>query len=128
MSLFKCIDCIQLYVSNLEDGIQYYQDCMGLKLLWKTNTSVGLGMQEDITEIVLQSEHESIEIDFKVESVENAVNEIKKYGGTILCGPFDIAIGKGAVIKDKWKNEYVILDMSKGKYVTDKNGTVIAVE
>lgn len=42
--LFKNIDCIELYVSNLDEGIQYYCDSMGLRLLWRNETMVGLGM------------------------------------------------------------------------------------
>ena len=128
MSLFKGIDCVELYVPELEEGIKYYRDGMGLKVLWKTDTSVGMGMSEDITEIVLQNERIGMEIDIKVESVEYAVKKIIKAGGSVLCGPFDIPIGKCAVIKDKWNNEYVILDMSKGKYVTDEDGNVTGVK
>jgi len=31
------------------------------------------------------------------------------------------------VIQDKWENQYVILDMTKGKYTIDENGNVIGV-
>jgi predicted enzyme related to lactoylglutathione lyase len=63
-------------------------------------------------------------IDIKVESVIDAVEKIKEVGGQIICGPFDIPIGKCAVVRDKWSNEYVILDMTKGKYVTDLDGNI----
>ena len=54
--LLKNVDCIELYVSDLDDGIKYYCDSMGLKLLWRADTSVGLGMGNDIAEIVLQTD------------------------------------------------------------------------
>ena len=126
-ALFKNIDCVELYVSNLDEGIEYYRDCMGLKLLWRTNTSVGLGMENDIAEIVLQNERKHMEVDIKVESVIDSINKINNAGGKIKFGPFDIPIGKCAVICDKWDNEYVILDMSKGKYTTDAIGNVTGV-
>ncbi len=125
--LFKNIDCIELYVSDLDEGINYYCDSMGLKLLWRTDTSVGLGMEYDIAEIVLQTERKKMNVDFKVESVVDSIERIINSGGKIQYGPFDIPIGKCAVIQDKWDNEYVILDMSKGRYVTDENGNVIGV-
>lgn len=128
MSLFKCIDCVQLYVPDLEEGIKYYRDGMGLEVLWKTDTSVGMGMPGGITEVVLQNERAGMEVDIKVKSVEYAVKEITKAGGSVVCGPFDIPIGKCAVIKDKWNNKYAILDMSKGKYVTDEDGNVTGVK
>ena len=31
----------------------------------------------------------------------------------IINGPFDTAIGKGAVVSDPWNNQYGILDMTK---------------
>jgi lactoylglutathione lyase len=121
------IDCIELYVSDLDDGIKYYCDIMGLKLLWRADTSVGLAMENDIAEIVLQTDRKRMNVDFKVESVVDSIEKIVNAGGKIVYGPFDIPIGKCAVIQDKWENEYVILDMTKGKYVTDEQGNVIGV-
>ncbi len=125
--LFKNVDCIELYVSDLDDGIKYYCDCLGLKLLWRAEASVGLSMGNDIAEIVLQTERKRMNVDFKVESVVDSISKIVNSGGRLIYGPFDIPIGKCAVIQDKWENEYVILDMSKGRYVTDTQGNVIAV-
>lgn len=126
--LFQNIDCIELYVSNLDEGIQYYRDSLGLKLLWRTDTSAGLGMENEIAELVLQTERMKMNVDFKVESVEASVDQIMKAGGKIIYGPFDIPIGKCAVVQDKWNNEYVILDLSKGRYVTDAEGNVTGVQ
>ena len=126
-ALFKNIDCIELYVPNLDEGIEYYKDCLGLKLLWRTETSVGFGMESDIAEIVIQSERKYMSVDIKVESVIDSVDRIIKAGGRVKFGPFDIPIGKCAVICDKWDNEYAILDMSKGRYTTDENGNVTGV-
>ena len=125
--LLKNVDCIELYVYDLDDGIKYYCDFMGLKLLWRADTSVGLGMENDIAEIVLQTDRKKMNVDFKVDSVVDSIEKIINSGGKIIYGPFDIPIGKCAVIRDKWDNEYVILDMSKGKYVTDEQGNVIGV-
>ena len=66
--------------------------------------------------------------DFKVESVMDAVDKIIEIGGEIIYGPFDIPIGKCAVVRDKWSNEYVLLDMAKGRYVTDKDGNIIVIK
>lgn len=40
---------------------------------------------------------------------------------------FDIDIGKCAVVQDKWSNRYVILDMTKGQYVTDAEGNIFGI-
>jgi len=125
--LFTHVDCIELYVSTLDDGIKYYCDSLGLKLLWRSETSVGLGMENGITEVVLQTDRKWMNVDFKVDSVLDSVEKIIEAGGKIIEGPFDIPIGKCAIIQDKWENQYVILDMTKGKYVTDETGNVIGV-
>jgi Predicted enzyme related to lactoylglutathione lyase len=125
--LFKNIDCIEFYVSDLDEGIKYYCESLGLKLLWRADTSAGLGTENEIAEIVLQTDRKKMNVDFLVESVDNAIDQINKAGGKIIYDPFDIPIGKCAVVQDKWGNEYVILDMSKGKYVTDEQGNVVGV-
>lgn len=125
--IFKNIDCIELYVSDLNEGIQYYCDSMGLKLLWRNEDMVGLGMENDVTEIVLQSQRKQVLVDIKVESVDESIEKIKEAGGTVEYGPFDVPIGRCAVILDKWDNKYVILDMTKGRYVTDEDGNVTGV-
>ena len=126
-NIFKNIDCIELYVSDINEGIQYYCDSMGLKLLWRNEDMVGLGMENDITEIVLQSQRKQVLVDIKVESVDESIEKIKEAGGTVEYGPFDVPIGRCAVILDKWHNKYVILDMTKGRYVTDEDGNVTSV-
>lgn len=125
--IFKNVDCIELYVSDLDDGIKYYCESMGLKLLWRTDTSVGLGMENDIAEIVLQTDRPFMSVDLKVESVAASIDKIIEAGGKVLDGPFEIPIGKCAVICDKWDNKYVILDMTKGRYTTDEHGYVTGV-
>jgi len=125
--MFHNVDCIELYVSDLDDGIKFYREGLGLKLLWRADTSVGLGMENGGTEVVLQTDRKKMNVDFKVESVVDSVETYVKAGGKIIDGPFDIPIGKCAVIQDLWENQYVILDMTKGKYTTDENGNVTGV-
>lgn len=126
-SLFKNVDCIEMYVSNLEEGIDYYKS-LGCKLLWRNETSAGLKMSDDITEVMINTERKGMMVDFKVDSVEEAIPKIIKSGGMIVYPMFDIPIGKCAVVKDKWDNKYVILDMTKGAYVADDNGNIIGLE
>ena len=123
--LFKNIDCLELYVSDLQKGIEFYCDNLGLRILWKTDTMVGLGMANDIAEIVIQNERKQQDVDIKVDSVIEAVEKIKEAGGEIVYGPFEIKIGKCAVVKDPWGNKYVILDATKGTFITDDEGNII---
>lgn len=123
--IFKNIDCVQFYIPNLQDGVEYYCNKLGLKIIWKSDSAIGLGMSEGIAEIVIQNERKEQEVDIKVESVVDTIIEIEKAGGEIICGPFDIKIGKCAVVKDPWGNQYVILDSTKGTFITDDKGEII---
>ena len=125
-TLLQNVDCISMYVDDLDKGIEFYSDKLGLKLLWRVDGSCGLSMSDDITEVVLCNERNPI-VDFKVDSVEQAIKEFENAGGKIEYGPFDINIGKCAVVSDPWGNEFCILDMSKGTYDTDENGNVTGV-
>ncbi|WP_455716398.1 VOC family protein [Anaerosporobacter sp.] len=126
-SIFQNVDCISFYVDDLDNGISFYSNSLGLKLLWRAEYSCGLGMSDGITEVVLVNEHNP-QVNFKVESVECALKDFLAAGGTLEYGPFDIDIGKCAVIVDKWGNRFCILDMSKGKYTIDANGNVTGVK
>lgn len=57
-----------------------------------------------------------------------AIEKVKKAGGQIVCGPFDIKIGKCAVVEDLWENQYVLLDSTKGTFITDEEGNIIGQE
>jgi hypothetical protein len=94
-------------------------------MIWKTERAIGLGMDEDNTEVVLHSSARKVEVDFMVDSVIKAVEDIKKAGDRVIIGHFDIDIGKCSVVKDLWNNEYMILDSTKGTYITDEDGNVI---
>jgi len=39
--------------------------------------------------------------------------------------PFDIQIGRCAVVQDSWGNQLVLLDAGKGLLITDAEGNVI---
>src|SRR5574344_280045 len=123
MSLLRNVDCVSFFCDDLDDGIKFYTT-LGFKSLWRTKNSCGLGMDSDITEVVLVNEHNPI-VDFKVDNVIDAIDEYVKAGGKVKYGPFYIDIGKCVVVEDKWGNTYCLLDMTKGLYQVDKDGKVI---
>lgn len=123
---FTKVDCISLYVDDLDAGIRFYSETLGLKLLWRAGESCGLGLPEDVTEVVLCTSRNPM-VDFKVDSVPAALERFVASGGICEHGPFDIDIGKCAVVCDRWGNRYCILDLSKGTYDTDDQGNVVSV-
>ncbi len=122
--LFSKIDCLQIPVPDLDAGLQFYCDQLGHELIWRTDTSAGLRLPDTDAEIVIQTEREELETNLLVSSAEVAVERIVGAGGKVVVPPFDIQIGRCAVVQDSWGNRLVLLDMSKGRLVTDDSGSV----
>jgi lactoylglutathione lyase len=127
-SLIQKVDCIRLYVSDLESGLGFYRDQLGLELVWRTEKAVGLRMPDDETEIVLHTDEQAPEIDLKVEHADQAAIKIEDAGGRVIVPAFDIQIGRCVVIHDPWGNELVLLDSTRGLLKTDEEGNVIGHE
>lgn len=128
LPIFKKIDCVRLPVSDLESGLSFYMDNLGLELIWRTEESVGLRLPQDESEIVLYTDDRGEEIDILVESADEAARYFEPAGGEVVVQPFDIRIGRCVVVKDPWGNELVLLDNSKGRLVTDEECNVVGVE
>ena len=124
-SLFRNVDCIRLAVPDLEAGLAFYRDQLGHSLIWKTADSAGLRMPDTHTELVLHTDPAPPEIDLKVESADAAALRFQEAGGEIVVPPFEIQIGRAAVVKDPWGNQLVLLDCSKGMLITDEHGAII---
>jgi len=84
------IDCVRLSVPDLEAGLAFYRDRLGLRLIWRTGEALGLGLPGHVTEIVLHTEPQPPEIDLMVASADEAA------GGEVIVPPFDIQIGRCA--------------------------------
>ncbi|HEV8574637.1 MAG TPA: VOC family protein, partial [Dehalococcoidia bacterium] len=98
--LFQTIDCLQVPVPDLEVGLEFYRDRLGHELIWRTETAAGLRMPETDVEIVIQTERPQLEANLKVASADAAAERIVEAGGKLVAGPFDIQIGRCAVVLD----------------------------
>ena len=125
MTLLRKVDCVRLYVPDLEAGLSFYRDKLGHALIWRTETAAGLRLPESEAELVIQTEDQRQEIDFLVDSAPKAAQAIEQAGGKIIVPPFDIQIGRCVVVEDPWGNPLVLLDASKGFLKTDVDGNVI---
>ena len=115
--MLKKIDCVMIRVENLEAAKEYYTEVFGLRPIWGDESSIGLGFPETDAEIVLHTESDipsNVEVYFLVDNVESAVKELQTRDCTTIVGPFDISIGKCAIIKDPFDTRLCILDMTKG--------------
>ena len=126
--LIRKIDCLQVPVPDLEAGLEFYRDRLGHELIWRTPTAAGLRLPDSDAEIVIQIERPGLEANLVVDSADEAAQRVLVAGGDIVAGPFDIQIGRCAVVRDPWGNRLVLLDTSKGRLATDDSGNVIGVE
>jgi predicted enzyme related to lactoylglutathione lyase len=79
-------------------------------------------------ELVLQTERPELEPNFLVDSADDAARRFAAAGGSVVAGPIDIQIGRCVVVRDPWGNRLVLLDMSKGRLVTDELGNITGNE
>jgi predicted enzyme related to lactoylglutathione lyase len=123
--LIRKLDCLRLYVTDLEAGLAFYRDRLGHELIWRSATAAGLRMPDTDAELVIQTEEQRQEIDLLVNSADEAAKFIQHAGGKVIVLPFDIQVGRCAVVEDPWGNPLVLLDISKGLLATNSEGRVI---
>ena len=125
MPLLRKVDCVRLYVPDLEAGLAFYRDRLGHELIWRTETAAGLHLPETDAELVLQTEEQRQEVDFLVNSADKSATFIEQSGGKVIVPPFEIQIGRCVVVEDPWGNPLVLLDASKGLLKTDIDRKVV---
>lgn len=62
-----------------------------------------------------------------VPSAGEAARRVAECGGRVISEPFGIPVGRVAVVADPFGNVLVLVDLSKGRYVTDERGRVTGV-
>ena len=124
-AVFRKIDCQILSAPDLDAAIDFYQNRLGQTLLWRSEEAAGFRMPETDAELVV---HRRLapETDLLVKSVPEAVERLTAAGALCVKPPFDIAIGKCAVVRDPFGNVLTILDQSKGPLKTDDAKSVVS--
>jgi predicted enzyme related to lactoylglutathione lyase len=126
--LFEKVDAISIPVPDLDTGLRFYRDSLGHALLWRNDEAgqAGLGMPLSDSEIVLTT-GEDYAPNWLVSDADEATKTIQAAGGQVMTPPFDIPVGRVAVVTDPFGNVLVLVDLSKGRYVTDASGRVTGV-
>lgn len=115
-SLLRKIDCVMIRVPDLETGARFYEHACGLRRLWGDTSSVGLAMSDTDAEIVVHTMDlpSGCGVHFLVDDVPVAVVELVGNGSRVIEEPFEIPVGRCAVLADPFGNALCILDLSKG--------------
>jgi lactoylglutathione lyase len=104
-------------VRDVQTAATYYAKVFGLHPQWSGDGSVGLVFPETDAEIVLHSDPNipsSVEVHYLVDDVVAAAVHYAAEGCDVLVAPFDITVGKCAVIRDPFGIRLCILDLTKG--------------
>ena len=115
--MLRKIDCIMIHVDDVQAAATYYANVFGLRLQWSGDDALGLVFPESDAEIVLHNYPDMpspVEVHYLVENVIAAVTHYVREGCNVLVAPFDITIGKCAVIQDPFGIRLCILDLTKG--------------
>jgi len=71
-AVLRRVDCVRLPVDDLESGLVFYRDALGLELVWRDCDSAGLRMPVDGTEIVIHTGGGGPETDLLVNSADGS--------------------------------------------------------
>jgi predicted enzyme related to lactoylglutathione lyase len=118
--MLRKIDCVMVRVADLPSAVEFYSRVFGLRPLWRDETSVGMGMPETDAEVVLHTMDLPVDrgVHYLVDDVPSAVAAGQRAGCVVREAPFDVAIGRCAVLEDPFGNAVCLLDLSKGPRVT----------
>ena len=116
--MFKKIDCVMIRVPDVPSAEKFYNEVFGVRTLWRDAGNAGLVFPNSDVEIVLHSNNNipnKVEVHYLVDNVVSAVALYESKGCRILVPPFDILIGKCAVIQDPFGTTICILDQTSGR-------------
>jgi predicted enzyme related to lactoylglutathione lyase len=124
-AVFRKIDCHMLTAADLDAAIDFYQNRLGQTLIWRSDEAAGFNLPDTDAELVV---HKRLarETDLLVKNVRDALERLVAAGASCIRGPFDIAIGKCAVVRDPFGNVLTILDQSRGKLKIDAAKNVLS--
>lgn len=127
MPLLLGVDGVTVPVSDLDAGLRFYRDALGQPLRWRNDEIGQAGLGVGGSEIVLTT-RQRYEPGWLVDSADDAAAAMCAAGGRIVAEPSDNPVGRVAVVADPFANELVLVDLSRGRYTTDRAGNVTGVQ
>lgn len=116
-NVLRKIDCVMIRVDDVAAAAHYYERVFGLLPQWSGGDAVGLRFPDSDAEIVLHRDDDipsPVEVHYLVDDVISAVDACASQGCEVLTPPFEITIGKCAVMRDPFGVRLCILDLTKG--------------
>ena len=126
--LLHAVDAVTVPVPDLDSGLRFYQGALGHPLRWRHDDigQAGLALADSSTELVLATGL-GYEPDWLVASADEAARRVESAGGQVIGRPVDYPVGRVARVADPFGNVLVVLDLSRGQYLTDGDRRVIGL-
>jgi len=118
--MFRRVDAVTVPVPDLDAGLRFYGQTLGHRLKWRNDAvgQAGLELPDGDSELVLTT-RQPYQPNWLVDNVDEAVGFLADHGGDLVTAPFDIHVGRAAVVRDPFGNTLVLVDLSKGTYRLD---------
>jgi predicted enzyme related to lactoylglutathione lyase len=126
--VIRKVDAVTVPVPDLDAGLDFYGRVLGHRLAWRNDAvgQAGLQVADADSELVLTT-RQSYEPNWLVDDVDACVEVFLDHGGELVQAPFDLPVGRAAVVRDPFGNTLVLVDLSKGRYTTGPDGDVTGV-
>jgi predicted enzyme related to lactoylglutathione lyase len=126
--LLRTVDAVTVPVPDLDSGLRFYRDALGHQLHWRHHEigQASLRLPESPTELVLATGLDYAP-DWLVASADAAARGVESAGGQVITPPPDYPVGRVAKVADPFGNVLVVLDLSRGRYLTDGDRRVIGL-
>lgn len=127
--VFRKVDAVSVPVPDLDVGLAFYCGVLGHRLAWRNDAvgQAGLELADADSELVLTT-RQGYEPNWLVDDVPTAVEVFLAHGGSVVRAPFEIPVGRVAVVRDPFGNPLVLVDLSRGRYATGPDGEVTGVD
>ena len=116
--VLRSVDAITIPVPSLDEGLAFYRDRLGHRLLWRNDAvgQSGLALPDSSVEVVLTTRHQ-MEANWLVESMDTAIHDLLASGARVAAEPSTIPVGRVAVVIDPFGNPLVLVELT-GRYDT----------
>lgn len=121
--VFRRVDAVTVPVPDLDAGLRFYGQALGHRLKWRNDAvgQAGLELPDGDSELVLTT-RQTYQPNWLVDSVDDAVELLTDHGADLVAAPFDIPVGRAAVVRDPFGNTLVLVDLSTGAYTAADTG------
>ena len=100
LPVLRSVDAITIPVPGLDEGLAFYRDRLGHQLLWRNDAvgQAGLALPDSRVEVVL-STRQQMELNWLVESLDTAVQDLVEAGASDAAQRATIPVGRVAVAR-----------------------------